>query len=1141
MNRVSVLTTYFLALLVLAAMTGLVGCSNGGGSADSVTPDLTADSAPPQNPVGDGVTLGYYQLVFDDESVTVEEASPIRGAEFNVTPYATFIIDDFFFNEEQRNWYITATIKNISPFTGYDVWVVFHSMGNKFLVNQDGFLWVLPPIFPEPTRCPFICYGKDQPDRVFPPMYQDTRTIVIHQPKGIPKLAPIGFWIDATINPRTTPGVEDLEVESVDDTNYNLTGFVWDHQSPSEDLIVWADTSSFNGNNYEQMFDDGEHGDGEAGDDIFGANFEGNPEDGFYVLTVYAYDPQQNSGENDVGFWHGEQVPCDLPVEHWPYETIDKGEFSGIHHPETAVINGPDQWETVWQAHTSDIYPPPPPPPINFENHTVIGVWLGERPSNNHHVTIVDVQFDPCEDLMTVFYDYTPNIACGPLDVMTYPFHIIVLPKFDFPVYFIGNEVDCPPPPPECREIIEFEPFLHGAHSGIHEPYELRIRNMDHFEQLWDNHTANMWPKPPRPEINFQNFDLIAVGLGNRPSSGFSAEIFKICILTDQKLGVFYKERIPGPDCNVMHVITQPFDWVLVPKFEMDVRFFKHNEIYSCGQGDCEEPLMFWPIDEGQHTEHGPGEFVFRDIYEFHAFWNIHKPSVPAPQVNFAEDMVLAMLVGNRPTTGYSVETIEVCLNGFDDPDGQRIDVKYVENIPGENCITQPATTNPFQIIVVPKFDLPVNFHYDERVYDCPGPCEPLPFFEIVDGQHGCAEPGTYGFQGFNEYFEQTWYDVNCYDPASGDPPPGLPGIPEPEPGNEMKPFIIQLDGRPTSGYYITIDEVCLDECTAIIDFTLWEPGPDCNVDQVITRPWIMGVTEVPPIDCELLYEFRGQEKTYECGECESVPYNLLAEGDESCADPGEFGWQYADWYNQFWRAVHCLEPDDPTPPLPPDPEPINDGVIYHFGIQLPGRPTTGYYITVEDVCFEGCDVYIEWTENIPGENCDVEYVETRPWATFAVELPPVYCYWQWHFTKSEEVYECPEDPCYPFEQVAANNEWGGEEPGGYYIQTHVELYEHWMTHHVNEGPMPEVDFEGGHGAYCIHDGVRPTTGWEVEVFEVCLSDDPFGVAVRWIEWIPGETCTVEQRETAPWTMVTFPLVDLPYFDEGFEEIYQCD
>jgi len=1140
MNRVPVVLSYIMALALLMAMTGLAGCQKGETEATPTAPEITANTIVPDNPSSDGISLGYFQFVFDDDgSVRVEEVDTFRGADINVGNKAQIVLEDFWWDEENRNWHLVATIRNVSIFTGYDVWAVFHSMGNKFLLNQDGFMWALPPVFPVPTRCPFIAYGKDQPDRVFPPMYQDTREIIIHQPEGIPKLAPIGFWIDATVHPRQTPGVEDLIVEPIDDTHYKLTGYIWDHQSPSEDLVAFADMSMFNGSPYVPLFDDGEHGDGAAGDNIWGCFFEGNPPEGPYRLTVYAFDPAQNQGENDVWFLHG--GPCNEPVEPIPFETFDKGEHSGITYEHFGVINGPDLWEATWQEHTSWIMPPPPLPPVDFEHHTVIGVWIGDRPTNNHIATITDIYYDPCEDMVFVEYDYTPYIGCGPLDVITDPFHIVVLPKIDKEVYFIGTEVDCPPPPPECVEDMWFEQIKHGFHSGIHEPYAHKITNPDQFNMLWELHTSEMTPPPPKPSINFEEFDLIAVGIGDRPTTGFKVNIYKVCWLTNDHIGVFFKEWIPAPDCPVEPVVTQPFDWVLINKSQAPVMYFPSEQIYECGSG-C-EPVDFWMNAEGQHSCEPPNKFPIHGPDMLHDVWSgIHcnDPDMPpVPEIMWDFEVPFLIQLDGFSTGGYWISVDEACVDPFE----EYVRIDWTLHIPAPNCPVPEIPTDPWVIYSIPWqpgiHDFDWDFVGHEVVYDCP-PCEPVPFYELVDGGWSCGEAGTWGFQGFNDWFDLHWYKLNCYNPDSGDPPPQLPDIPDPIMGGEMKPFIIQVPMKLTSGYYLTIDEVCLEECTAHVDWTLHIPGETCDVIEDEFKPWIVGVAEFPPIDCEIQWEFHGHEEVYECNnDCIPTDFWKLAEGDESCADAGEYGWQYEDGYMAFWKKVHCWEEGQELPPLPVDPDPWGDNLIYHFGIQLPPRPTTGYYIEINEVCFEGCDIYIDYTEFIPGENCDVLQVETKPWMVGGVELPPVYCYWQWHFEKHEEVYDCPNGDCWDFEPVASGP-WVPGDTLGSLIDNQLDWYVYWNEYHAGD-PMPPINFDAGWGAYVVHIGTRPTTGFEVEVYEICPSDDPFGVAVRWIEWIPGETCDVIPEMTSPWTVVTMPLVDLPYFDEGIEEIYECD
>ena len=1002
MNRLSKITAFLAALILLAAMTGLVGCQHSG-NAVAPSQNQTASSIPPPSPDGQGVVMGYFQFVFNpDGTVKVEDATPIRGAQVDVTKWASVIIENFFFNEGERNWYVTASVKNISSFTGYDVLTVFHSLGEKFVINQDGFLWANPPIFPQPTRCAFLAYGKAQKDRMYPPMFEDSRTIVIHQPEGVPKLAPLGFWVEAFAKPRPFPGVEDLKVDAVDKTDFHLTGNIWDHQSPSGDLTVWADCTSFNGQSNVPMYDDGQHGDGAAGDNIFGCDFSGAPADGVYTITVYAVDPQKNKGENDVMFPFGSSAPCDKPYEHFQFGTIAQGELSGIHDKTEMVINDPDTWTKIWAAHTSNLSPAPPLPPVDFNKNTIVGVWLGERPSNNHMVNITDIYYDPCENLLSILYDYSPNIACGPLDVLDYPYDIVVMPKSTWPFYFVGTEVKCPPPPPDCVEPIKFADVVHGILSGIHDPYEKVITNTGDFAALWKQHTSNMYPPPPAPTIDFTANNVIAVALGDRPTGGFECNIQKICNLSDSTIGVFYAERIPGPDCIENHIIYQPFHWVTIPKSDAPVQFFKHPEVYDCGSSDCNQPQVFFPIDQGPKSAHKAGEFVIKDQDSWNAFWKEHEGlnDNPPPAVDFTQQMVLAMMLGDRPTTNYSVETKDVRLNPSDDGT-IHMDVNYFEHTPGKNCAVGNIVTDPYQIIVAPLFDGTVIFHKTVDVIDCPPPvdCVDRPYYQLAADVQSCQDSGQFFFptqDGAMSFWNAVYCNLNV---------PPLPGYPSPIQGGTMIGIGIQIDQQATTGFYLTIDGFCMRGTEAHVKYSIHIPGSTCQVDPVTTKPWVFGVVEVPNLDSQITWVFEPNKVVYDCGDpCNPMPFYNLANGDQSCAPVGEFGWLDDTGYKEFWGNVWC---NGELPPLPTDPSPVQGGILYHFGIQIEPQQTTGYYITIDKVCVQDCDVFIDYTENIPGDNCNVGQTVTQPWMVGAAELPPVYCAWNWHFIRHDQVYQC--------------------------------------------------------------------------------------------------------------------------------------
>ena len=848
-------------LATLMSLTGMVGCSQGSGVNDPLAP-REIGTMPPASPTGTSVVLGYFQFVFGDEgNVTVKEAEPVRGAQFNVGAFASVIIEDFYFDEFERNWYVTASIKNISIFTGYDVWAVFHSLGEKYLVNQDGFIWALPPIFPEPTRCAFVAYGKSQPDRIYPPMFQDTRTIVIHQPEGMPKLPPIGFWIDATAHPRKGPAVEDLALATDDGTNFQLTGFIWDHQSPSSDLTVWADCSNFNGEQYVPLFDDGEHGDGASGDNIFGCAISGGPNPGNSVITVYAFDPLENSGENDVRFGYGDDPPPPPCQDFW---VVDAGDFQNCEAPFKGLIDNQQQWEEYWM-------------------------------------------------------------------------------------------------------------YCHGD--------------------------------------------------GYIPYIGF---------------------------------------------------------------------------------EEGMAAYVIN--------------------------------LGEKPTSGYWVEVNGIC----EYPDNSGMTVLWTEWDPGETCIVEDVITHPWIVVAFKNLGLTYNDEGMAAVYECTGGGDVL-WEYIEEGQDSCAEPGEYGFNNFGDEFTKVWSGVHCWGP---DEPGWMPGAPPAEPGYQWVPFIIQLTEKPSSGYYTTVDYIYIDGLNVYVYYSEYTPGFNCPVEAVMTKPWSAWMAQLPQIiDEGYIWNFMKSEIVYDCNEpCDQVPFYQLGDGKNSCAAPGEYSFENFGDYEQFWYDVNCWDPDQGTPPpLPEDPWPIQDGEIFHFAVQLPEYPTTGYTVTIDNVCVNGADVYVQYTEFYANPDCDIFPTLTQPWIIGAVELKPMGGNYVWHFEKMEGGYACPGENCYDFVNVAGGMFAECPDPFSMLITSQDEWEGYWNDCHPGD-EMPFIDFESGLAAYAIHIGERPTTGYEVSVYEVCQPWEPYWSAtVRWLEWIPGKFCKVDQVVTHPWRVVAFKLDGYKYYDEGVQETWWCN
>jgi hypothetical protein len=93
------------------------------------------------------------------------------------------------------------------------------------------------------------------------------------------------------------------------------------------------------------------------------------------------------------------------------------------------------------------------------------------------------------------------------------------------------------------------------------------IEDSTSWASFYAQHTSNQFPPPPPPAVDFTTQNVIAVYAGWRSSSGYSIAV------TDIRLSVSTHEvdtleTQPGSGCAVLWVITQPYQFVTVPKVQ---------------------------------------------------------------------------------------------------------------------------------------------------------------------------------------------------------------------------------------------------------------------------------------------------------------------------------------------------------------------------------------------------------------------------------------------------------------------------------------------------------------------------------------------------------------------------------------------
>lgn len=129
------------------------------------------------------------------------------------------------------------------------------------------------------------------------------------------------------------------------------------------------------------------------------------------------------------------------------------------------------------------------------------------------------------------------------------------------------------PEGPEATEPTELSclEFLSGQHSGIHNQQVRLVRTQAEWLVLWREHSSLQLPGPELPQIDFESQMLIAVFLGERPTSGFGVQLQRLRALAAvqgqaPQLEALALESRPDPDTLQAQVITSPFHMLLAPR-----------------------------------------------------------------------------------------------------------------------------------------------------------------------------------------------------------------------------------------------------------------------------------------------------------------------------------------------------------------------------------------------------------------------------------------------------------------------------------------------------------------------------------------------------------------------------------------------
>lgn len=146
--------------------------------------------------------------------------------------------------------------------------------------------------------------------------------------------------------------------------------------------------------------------------------------------------------------------------------------------------------------------------------------------------------------------------------------------------------------------------------------------------------------------------------------------------------------------------------------------------LYACtqiiGNGQT-NPVDYTVLNSGIHSGYpveGDVEKVIKTRDQFEVEWSkifshsTNKPELPA--VNFNSDKVILIMLDQKPTGGYGIDSLGVHQSG------DKVIISYQEVHPGDRCGTYQAVTRPYKLISIPNTDEKVKFYKGNTIInDC--------------------------------------------------------------------------------------------------------------------------------------------------------------------------------------------------------------------------------------------------------------------------------------------------------------------------------------------------------------------------------------------------------------------------------------
>lgn len=125
---------------------------------------------------------------------------------------------------------------------------------------------------------------------------------------------------------------------------------------------------------------------------------------------------------------------------------------------------------------------------------------------------------------------------------------------------------------------VEFETVMTGQHSLIDTASVILVDNAELWSKIWNLAQGKIEPMPATPDIDFAEYSIIAVFMGQKNNSGYSVKVSEL-IQDGNNLTVRVINHI-SVGGMMLPVVTNPCHMVKLPagEYELQVEYTEQKE-----------------------------------------------------------------------------------------------------------------------------------------------------------------------------------------------------------------------------------------------------------------------------------------------------------------------------------------------------------------------------------------------------------------------------------------------------------------------------------------------------------------------------------------------------------------------------------